>query len=119
DESGKYPVNEDDEEIVRPVKTGTGDSAECREACARNSPRRCERSEAIHRTANGWMDCFASLAMTALCILAGATHHHARSRGHPHHVHKNANARDKPGHDAVFLIVSIKKAYAWLATVLP
>jgi hypothetical protein len=28
DESGKYPVNEDDEEIVRPVKTGTGDCAE-------------------------------------------------------------------------------------------
>jgi hypothetical protein len=28
DESGKYPVNENDEEIVRHVKTGTGDCAE-------------------------------------------------------------------------------------------
>jgi hypothetical protein len=28
DESGKYPVNENDEEIVRRVNTGTGDCAE-------------------------------------------------------------------------------------------
>jgi hypothetical protein len=28
DESGKYPVNEDDEEIVRSVDTGTHDCAE-------------------------------------------------------------------------------------------
>ena len=48
DESGKYPVNENDEEIVRCVSTGTRD---------------CERSEAIPFTAQR-MDCFASLAMT-------------------------------------------------------
>ena len=53
DESGKYPVNENDEEIVRRVNTGTGYRAKrmTRDAFALNSPRHCERSEAIHCTA--------------------------------------------------------------------
>jgi hypothetical protein len=68
DESGKYPVNEEDEEIVR--------------ICARSSLLRVrvpihaiglKRSAVIASAAkqsivrhNGGMDCFAALAMTAL-----------------------------------------------------
>ena len=49
---------------------------------------------------NGWMDCFAALAMTLIRCA------------------KTRNARDKPGHDVVF-VDSERLNYAWLATVLP
>src|ERR1700754_1734909 len=32
--------------------------------------RHCERSEAIHVSARGWMDCFAPLAMTRLAMIS-------------------------------------------------
>jgi hypothetical protein len=52
DESGKYPVNENDEEIYHFVNAGTVIArSECHEMNATNSPRHCERSEAIHRAA--------------------------------------------------------------------
>jgi hypothetical protein len=49
DESGKYPVNEEDEEIGTPCEYGNRDRAEqiSLDACVLRSPRHCERSEAI------------------------------------------------------------------------
>src|SRR6266550_1683876 len=77
-----------------------------------------EAKQSVHPLCRA-MDCFASLAMTTLCILAGASTS-PRSITRPSTSRtQNANARDKPGHDVVFVIVSIEKAYAWLATVLP
>jgi hypothetical protein len=53
------------------------------------------------------MDCFAALAMTA-------------SSAPFIHGHQNVDARDKPGHDVVFVDGQREiKNYAWLATVLP
>jgi hypothetical protein len=52
---------------------------------------RSDSDEAIHISASATMDCFASLAMTG---------------------GQNANARDKPGHDAVFVDLSAPKIYA-------
>ena len=34
-------------------------------------------------------------------------------------AHKNVDARDKPGHDAVFVAISVEKPYAGLETILP
>jgi hypothetical protein len=46
--------------IVMPAKAGI--------QYASAYPRHCERSEAIHISTRGWMDCFAALAMTADCL---------------------------------------------------
>jgi hypothetical protein len=53
DESGKYPVNEDDEEIGAPCEYGNRDCAEqmSRDAVNELTARHYEQSDAIHRTA--------------------------------------------------------------------
>jgi hypothetical protein len=79
EESGKYPVNENDEEIGRRVNTGTcylrGMNDACRVnvvRCLRTNHRRhCERSEAIHLTAkrmNGLLR-FARNDELSMCVI--------------------------------------------------
>jgi hypothetical protein len=105
DESGKYPVNEDDEEIVRCVNTGTRDLRGVNVVrCLRtelSASLRAKRSNPSHGITDGWI---ASLAMTALCILAGAsTSTCSITRPSASHTPKRKMPGTSPGHDAVFV----------------
>jgi hypothetical protein len=53
DESGKYPVNEDDEETFAHLgaKLATSPASSNSRYCVEAFSRLCERSEAIHRAA--------------------------------------------------------------------
>jgi hypothetical protein len=53
DESGKYPVNENDEEIFAHLgaKLAASPASSNSRYCAEAFSRHCERSEAIHRAA--------------------------------------------------------------------
>jgi hypothetical protein len=82
DKSGKYPVNEDDEEILR--------------MCARSSPTSPASSNSLYRAEvfsrhasaakqsiarhNGWMDCFVACAPLRKCFafVAGNDDSHVR-----------------------------------------
>jgi hypothetical protein len=101
-ESGKHPVNEDDEEIFAHLRAKLATSAASSNSryCAEAFSRHCERAKQSIARHNGWMDCFAALAMTALTPA------------------QNVNARHKAGHNVVF-VDSERFNYAWLATVLP
>src|SRR5829696_2625057 len=74
--------------------------------CAPEDERNCARAvmtgsakQSIARH-NGWMDCFAALAMTLI------------------RLRQNVNARHKAGHN-VISVDNERFDYAWLATVLP
>ena len=104
DESGKHPVNKDDEENVAGSRATTGvrqDIVRGAGSRAQHPPRHCE--ERLRRSNPSIR--YAALWIASRSLSSGARSRDPVARNDEVRLRlpttKNENARDKPGHDAV------------------